>query len=200
MNSIIDKNNPLKMKISRTRDLKRKPAAILTSPVPVKKRRSIRVTISSIRSKPVIKSTDSESGCTSKAHAKPEDKKYEKMVKRTTNDEYNSKWLLGLARHLKNKINPTQNDRADACLEMMKDGFVINETKHSVEFLSYLKTQFVRQVTGINDNTYNSLKKLLLMTRTISIMEINQLLNDNSCVHWSETHFEADECSVLDDF
>ena len=191
MNSIIDKNNPLKLKIS-SRDLKRK--QIVSSPIPVKKK--IRVIISSIRSKPVIKSTAS----------KNDQEEYEisndrKVAEKICKHEYSSKWLLGLARHLKNKINPTQSERANACLEMMKDGFVINEVKHSIEFLSYLKSQFVRQVTGINDNTSSSLQMLLQMTRSISISQINQLLNDNSCVYWSGTHFKTDnDSSILEDF
>ena len=191
MNSIIDKNNPLKLKIS-SRDLKRK--QIVSSPIPVKKK--IRVIISSIRSKPVIKSTAS----------KNDQEEYEistdrKVAKKVCKHEYSSKWLLGLARHLKNKINPTQSERANACLEMMKDGFVIDEMKHSVEFLSCLKSQFVRQVTNIDDSTYNSLRILLQMTRSISILEINQFLNDNIPVHWSGTNFETDvDYSVLEDF
>ena len=199
MNSIIDQSNPLKMKISRNRNLKRKQT--IQSPVPVKKRKSIRVTISSIRSKPVIKNTIAKDVLPSNIQKSAEVSKDNKITKRTSKDEYSSKWLLGLVRHLQNKINPTQLEKADACLEMMKDGFVINEVKHSIEFLSYLKSQFVRQVTGINDNKYNSLQMLLPMTRSVSIFEINQLLNDNSCVYWSGTHFRTDnDFSLLEDF
>ena len=194
MNLIIDKNDPLKIKISRNRDFKRK--QMIASPIPVKKRKSIRVTIGSIRSKPVIKSTTSKDD-----QEKSEFSNDKKVIKRVCKDEYSSKWLLGLTRHLKNKINPTQSEKASACLEMMKDGFEINETKHSIDFLSYLKSQFVRRVTGINDNTYNSLQMLLPMTRSISISEINQLLKDNNCVCWSGTHFKTDnDNSLLEDF
>ena len=196
MNSTIDKTNPLKMKISRNRDLKRR--QILSSPIPVKRRKSIRVTISSIHSKPVVKSTTFKDIPASKSQEKPKISNDKRMEKK---DEYSSKWLLGLARHLKNKINPSQLEKANACLEMMKDGFVINEAKHSVEFLSYLKSQFARQVSGTNGNTYDSLKTLLPMTRSISILEINQLLNDNICIHWTETHFETvEDYSELEDF
>ena len=105
-------------------------------------------------------------------------------------DNYRSRWLLGLVHHLEQKILPTQSEKAKAALELMKSGFVMLEHNHCVEFVNHVKTEFIRKVTDINDNSYDSLRSLFKMRIRTSIYEINIFLNKKTDILWSGTRFE----------
>ena len=191
MNVFCDPKDPLKMRFTRRKDPKRK-EHVRESALPYKKRLSSRANVSSKPvGSPLGVNISNENGLSSTLITiLTYQFCIEETVHKRAPGDYRSKWLFGLVRHLEQKILPTQSEKAKASLEMMKDGFVMHEYNHGVEFVDHVKMEFIKKVTGINGNSYDSLRMIFAMRVRTSIYEINKFLNEKTDVEWTGTRFE----------